>query len=167
LLDSAVAAGATTLYAGKAIERGAPLTLLTDVSPDAPVMQEEIFGPLLPMMTYRSLEEAIRFVSAREKPLALYLFTRSGKVRDEVLKMTSAGTTVINHTLIHFYQLALPFGGVGMSGSGRGHGFAGFEAFSNARAVLDQRVPFTTTVLLFPPYTWWKRKIIDLVVKYL
>jgi aldehyde dehydrogenase (NAD+) len=169
LLESATDAGARIVYRGKTTDsqRTVPVTLVSDVPPDSPLMQEEIFGPVLPMLTYRYLGDALKVVNEREKPLVLYVFTRSRDVRDEVLNRTSAGGTVINHTLIHFYQLSLPFGGVGMSGSGKAHGFAGFEAFSNARAVLDQRIRLTSTLLLFPPYTAFKRKVIDLVLKYL
>jgi aldehyde dehydrogenase (NAD+) len=168
LYDNAVAAGAEVITGGAFgtdPRRIAP-TVLGNVSADAPVMQEEIFGPLLPMLTYRTLDEAIAFVNEREKPLVSYVFSRDAGVVNEVLSRTTAGATVVNHTLIHFFQLNLPFGGVGQSGVGKGHGFFGFQAFSNARGVLRQRTKFSPIELMFPPYTKLKQKLIDLTLKY-
>ena len=147
--------------------RRLPLTVLENVSLDAPVMQEEIFGPLLPVIPYRDLGEALQIINEREKPLVLYLFSRERRVIDRVLRETRAGGTVINDTLIHFYQLNLPFGGVGNSGVGKGHGFFGFQAFSNPRGVLEQPTRFSGIQLLYPPYTAFKRKLIDFVVRFL
>jgi aldehyde dehydrogenase (NAD+) len=168
LYDNAVAGGAEDISAnafGSDARRIRP-AVLANVSADSPVMQEEIFGPLLPMMTYRTLDEAIAFVNEREKPLVSYIFSRKRRVVDEFVSRTSAGATVVNHTLIHFYQLNLPFGGVGQSGVGKGHGFFGFQSFSNARGVLDQRTRFSPIELMFPPYTRLKQKLIDLTLKY-
>ncbi|HKO58542.1 MAG TPA: aldehyde dehydrogenase family protein, partial [Thermoanaerobaculia bacterium] len=128
--------------------------------------RDEIFGPVLPLLTYRNLDEALQAIDEREKPLVLYLFTKSRRVIKEVLAKTRAGGTAINHTLIHFYQLNLPFGGIGNSGVGKGHGFFGFEAFSNARGVLEQRIPFSAIELMFPPYTRLKQKLIDLTLRW-
>ena len=129
-------------------------------------MQQEIFGPLLPMITYRTIDDALRVIAAREKPLVLYLFSRSRKVIKDVLRRTTAGGTAINDTLLHFFQLNLPFGGIGESGVGKGHGFFGFQAFSNARGVFEQPTRFSSMQLLYPPYTKFKRKLIDLTLKY-
>ncbi len=168
LLDSAVAAGARVIHSGAATgnPRAVPLTALSDVPVDAPLMQEEIFGPLLPIQTYRSLDDAIRMIDSREKPLVLYIFSRSKKVIREIIARTSAGGTVVNHALIHFFQLNLPFGGVGQSGMGKGHGFAGFQAFTNERGVLEQRTRFSPIQLMFPPYTKLKKKLIDLTLRF-
>ncbi|HEV7923062.1 MAG TPA: aldehyde dehydrogenase family protein, partial [Thermoanaerobaculia bacterium] len=167
LVDAAVRDGAEVLAGGSGPDaRGLAPTVLANVKPDASVMREEIFGPVLPLVTYRNLDDALRTIDEREKPLVLYLFTRSRRVIKEVLAKTRAGGTVINHTLIHFYQLDLPFGGVGNSGMGKGHGFFGFEAFSNARGVLRQVVPFSTIQLMFPPYTKLKQKLIDLTLRW-
>ncbi len=169
LLDSALASGARVIHSSAAVNdpRAVPLTALRDVPLDAPVMQEEIFGPLLPIVTYRSLDEALKVIADREKPLVLYLFSRSRPVIREVISRTTAGGTVINHALIHFFQLNLPFGGVGQSGVGKAHGFAGFEAFSNPRGVFEQRTRFSPIQLMFPPYTRLKKKLIDFTLKYL
>ncbi|GAC1395123.1 MAG: aldehyde dehydrogenase family protein [Thermoanaerobaculia bacterium] len=168
LLDDAVAGGAEVFSAPASggDPRHIRPALLLNVRRDSAVMQEEIFGPLLPILTYGSLDEAIAFVNEREKPLVSYVFSRSRHVVDEFLARTTSGAAVVNHTLVHFFQLNLPFGGVGGSGVGKGHGYFGFQAFSNARAVLDQRTRFSAIELMFPPYTRWKRKLIDLTVKY-
>ena len=167
LIDSAVAGGANAVLGGGSNGREIEPTVLTNVSPDAAVMQEEIFGPVLPVMTYRTLEDAFRLMDAREKPLVLYIFSRDRAVAETILARTRAGGTVINHTMLHFYNLELPFGGVGNSGVGKGHGFYAFEAFSNARGVLDQRLRFSAIDLLFPPYGRKRQqKAIDMTVKW-
>ena len=158
LLDGAAPAGE-----GRRI----PPTVLENVSPDAPIMQEEIFGPVLPVIPYQSLGEALALINEREKPLVLYLFSRSRAVIRDVLRCTRAGGTAVNDTLVHFYQHNLPFGGAGNSGMGKAHGVYGFEAFSNARGVLEQPLPFSTIQLLYPPYTKLKQKLIDFTIKYL
>jgi aldehyde dehydrogenase (NAD+) len=168
MLDSAVEQGANVFMGGTRNGREIAPTVLTNVSPDAAVMQEEIFGPLLPVMTYRSLGEAYATIEAREKPLVLYVFSRDRGVVRDVLRHTRAGGTVVNHTLIHFYQLELPFGGVGQSGVGKAHGFYGFEAFSNARGVLDQRLLYSAIEMLYPPYVGkLKKMLIDFTVRWL
>jgi aldehyde dehydrogenase (NAD+) len=147
--------------------RRIPLTIADNVAFDGPLMREEIFGPILPIVPYRDVDDAIRIVNEGEKPLVLYLFSRKRRVIDRVLRRTRAGGTVVNDTLIHFYQLYLPFGGVGQSGMGKAHGFFGFQAFSNARAVLEQPLRFSGIQLMYPPYTKFKQKLIDLTVRYL
>ena len=152
---------------GETIEgRKVPMTIMESVAPEAPAMREEIFGPLLPVIGYRDLSEALRIVNGLEKPLVLYLFSRDRRVIERVLQQTRAGGTVVNDTLIHFYQVNLPFGGVGESGFGKAHGRFGFEAFSNARGVLEQPTRFSTIQLLYPPYTAFKQKLIDWTLRY-
>jgi len=168
LIDQAVHDGAKVILGGSSDGRKIDATILTNLPPQSAVMQEEIFGPVLPVLTYRSLEEAFRIIEGKEHPLVLYIFSRDRKVARRILRNTRAGGTAINHALIHFYQLDLPFGGVGHSGVGKSHGFAGFEAFSNPRGVLDQRLPFGAIELLFPPYKGkWKEKLIDFTVRWL
>jgi len=147
--------------------RQAPLKIVENLPSDAPAMQEEIFGPLLPVISYRDIREALRIINEKEKPLVLYLFSRRRDVIDRVLRETRAGGSVINDTLIHFYQLNLPFGGVGQSGIGKAHGRFGFEAFSNARGVLEQPTRFSGIQFLYPPYTAFKQKLIAFVLRYL
>lgn len=166
LVDDAVANGAELVAGGVAKERDVPPTILSNVSPSSAVMQHEIFGPILPIISYRTTDEALRVIAEREKPLVMYLFSRSKQFVRDVLARTSAGGTVINDTLIHFYQVNLPFGGVGESGMGNAHGFFGFEAFSNMRGVLEQPTRFSAIQLMYPPYTKFKQKLIDLTLKY-
>ncbi|XP_058019831.1 aldehyde dehydrogenase family 3 member A2 [Ahaetulla prasina] len=111
-------------------------TILTDVNPEAPVMQEEIFGPILPIVTVKGVEEAIQFINQREKPLALYVFTNSNKVIDKMIAETSSGGVTANDVIMHFSIPGLPFGGVGNSGMGAYHGRFGFDTFSHKRACL-------------------------------
>jgi aldehyde dehydrogenase (NAD+) len=166
LFDDAISRGAKVASGGTFDGRTIAPTVLTDVDPDSAIMQEEIFGPLLPVVPYKTLDDALRIIAEREKPLVLYLFSRNRRVINEVLARTTAGGTAINDTLIHFYQSNLPFGGVGESGMGKGHGVYGFEAFSNARGVLEQPTRFSGTQLMYPPYTRWKQKLIDLTVRF-
>jgi len=147
-------------------ERAMPPALVEQPAEDSELMQEEIFGPVLPIVSYRTLDDAYRIIDEREKPLTLYLFSRDRRVQQDVLRHTRAGGTAINDTLLQFYQLNLPFGGVGNSGVGKGHGRFGFEAFSNARGVLEQPTRFSMIQLLYPPYTRFKQKLIDLTLRY-
>ena len=167
LFDDAVKRGADVVAGGTFNDRDIPPSVLEHVADSSTIMQQEIFGPLLPMQTYRDLDDALQAITSREKPLVLYLFSRDRGVKERVLRGTSAGGTVINDTLIHFYQLNLPFGGVGQSGMGKAHGRFGFEAFSNARGVLEQPWKFSGIQLMYPPYTKLKQKLIDFTVRWL
>ena len=123
------------------------------------IMQEEIFGPLLPVLNLVDLEEAIRYINAREKPLALYYFDSDKKRINRLLQQTLSGGVTINDTLYHLAQHNLPFGGVGASGMGHYHGIDGFQTFSKKRGVMKQR-SFAATDFLKPPYTGFKTKLI-------
>ena len=166
-LDDAVSAGAKVISGGHFDGRRLEATLLGDVDPHSMVMREEIFGPILPILTYRDRNEVVQIINEREKPLVLYIFSRDGEVVDRFLRDTRAGGTVINDTLIHFFQVNLPFGGVGNSGIGESHGFAGFEAFSNRRGVLEQPFAVSGIQFLYPPYNAFKRKLIDLMLRWI
>ncbi|XP_064534021.1 aldehyde dehydrogenase family 3 member A2-like [Pseudopipra pipra] len=111
-------------------------TILTDVSPDSKVMEEEIFGPVLPIVTVKSVEEAIEFINCREKPLALYVFSNNKKLIRRVISETSSGGMTANDVLMHMVVPDLPFGGVGHSGMGAYHGRCSFETFSHRRTCL-------------------------------
>ncbi len=154
LLTDALSAGARVATGGHhtAGDRFVAPTLLTDVPLDAAVMQEEIFGPLLPIISFHTLDEALRIVNERPAPLSLYLFTERDATIDTVLSRTTAGSTCINEGFLHFNNPALPFGGKGESGIGRGHGRRGFEAFSNERSVLRRSYGARLIEPLFPPY---------------
>jgi aldehyde dehydrogenase (NAD+) len=136
-------------------------TILKNVKEDDAVMQEEIFGPILPVISVSSVESAIGFVNRHEKPLALYVFAGDEAAQDRVLSGTSAGGTVLNHVWLHLSVPELPFGGVGESGMGAYHGRRSFETFSHRRAVL-KKGSLPDPPILFPPYTarklrWIKR----------
>ncbi|HUJ13856.1 MAG TPA: aldehyde dehydrogenase family protein [Thermoanaerobaculia bacterium] len=167
LVNDRHAARISRLAEGKTDGRSVQTVIVDDVALDSALMREEIFGPLLPVIGYRDIGEALKIINERERPLVMYLFSSDRAFVDRMLRETRAGATVINQTLIHFYQVHLPFGGVGQSGFGKAHGRFGFEAFSNARAVLEQRSRFTMIQLLYPPYTALKRKLIDFTIKHL
>jgi aldehyde dehydrogenase (NAD+) len=136
-------------------------TLLKNVREDDAVMQNEIFGPILPVISVSSIDSAIGYVTRRDKPLALYVFARDEGVQDRVIAGTSSGGTTVNHIWIHLGVHELPFGGVGPSGMGAYHGRRSFETFSHQRAVL-KKPTLPDPPLLFPPYSarklrWIKR----------
>jgi len=126
-------------------------TLIGNITPDDPIMQEEIFGPLLPILEYKGIEEVIDQINGREKPLALYLFTASKGVIDRVLSATSSGGGCVNETIMHVSNPRMPFGGVGNSGMGSYHGKASFDTFSHHRSILRKTTLFNPT-LAYPPY---------------
>lgn len=113
-------------------------TLITEAPADAQVLREEIFGPILPLVSYRRLEEAVAYINARPRPLATYVFTRDRATADCVLATTVAGGATVNDTLVHLVQDDLPFGGIGPSGMGVYHGQAGFDTFSHLKPVFWQ-----------------------------
>lgn len=125
-------------------------TLIDRIPENAKVLQEEIFGPILPILEYEDIEDAIAFINRRPKPLALYIFTKSRAIQKKIVSETSSGGVTINDTLLHFTDKDLPFGGVGESGFGRYHGFAGFTAFSNQRSILSQTNLFDLP-MRYPP----------------
>ncbi len=133
-------------------------TVLQDVDPTAPVMTEEVFGPILPVIPVEGTDEAVAFVRARPKPLALYLFTRSRAARRHVLAATSSGGVAVNTTLLQAAVPGLPFGGVGPSGMGAYHGRASFDTFSHARAVLT-RSTHPDLRVAYPPFTRTKARV--------
>ena len=155
MVDAAAAAGAHVLpltdATPDAAARRLPPVLLMDVPEDVRAMEEEIFGPVLPVVTYRSLDDAIGFVNARPRPLALYVFDKGRDVVDRVTQQTVAGGVTVNDTLFHIAQDDLPFGGVGPSGMGVYHGRAGFETFSKLKPVFHQ-AGLNGAGLLKPPY---------------
>ena len=145
------------------VQRLLPPTLLLDPGDDAKVMQEEIFGPLLPIKTYRTLDDAIAYINAHDRPLALYPFSDDKATVEKILHHTLAGGVSVNDTLFHFAIANLPFGGVGPSGMGAYHGRAGFDAMSKQLPVLWQ-ARWTGGDLLKPPYSKAKW-LIDLIVR--
>jgi aldehyde dehydrogenase (NAD+) len=128
-------------------------TVVVDPSADEPLMTDEIFGPVLPVLTVESVERAIEFVRRRPKPLAVYLFTASKQTREQVVRRVPAGGMVINQLLLQVATAKMPFGGVGPSGMGAYHGRFGFEEFSHRKSVLTKRTRPDLTAMFYPPYT--------------
>lgn len=128
-------------------------TLVVNPDPEDVLMQEEIFGPILPVVPVESVDQAIEFVNARPKPLAAYLFTKSRSVRNRVVAEVSAGGMLVNHLAFQASTVKLPFGGVGASGMGAYHGRWGFEEFSHRKAVLTKPTRPDLSKMLYPPYS--------------
>jgi aldehyde dehydrogenase (NAD+) len=167
-VDDALAKGAKVEAGGKFDESQdyiAP-TLMTNVAKDSKLMTEEIFGPVLPIFGFTHIDEVIAEINSREKPLALYIYSRKSRNVNHIIANTRAGGTCVNHNAAHFFNTNLPFGGSNNSGIGKSHGREGFEAFSNARAIFKQHVP-NALDLLVPPYNDFKQKLIDLTIKWL
>ena len=171
-LDDAIAKGArvVNLFPGQTPNkklRKFPLHLVFNVSDDMDIMQREIFGPLLPVKTYASKEEVASYVNQRDRPLALYPFTKDRKLQDYYVTHIMSGGVSINTALLHVAQHDIPFGGVGGSGMGHYHGYEGFLTFSKLRPVYRQGF-FAATKMMLPPYDKGPMKpnmLIDLIIK--
>lgn len=168
MLENAISKGAKTILGGESNKEKKffPPTILEDVQVDTSVLKEEIFGPILPLVKFSHLDEAIRFMNDKPKPLALYFFSRSRKNQAKIIRETSSGAVDINDNLIHFSNVNIPFGGVNNSGIGKSHGHSGFLAFSNEKPVMRQRVGFTLIKTFYPPYTPIVKKWINFIVDY-
>jgi len=157
LLDDATAKGARIVEVGANPEsaRNRPHTMAPTVvlgaTGDMGILKEEIFGPVLPILTYRDIDEAIAYINAGPRPLALYYFGSNGENRRKVLERTTSGNVTINDTLLHYAQDDLPFGGVGGSGMGAYHGIEGFRSLSHAKGIFEQS-RWNLTGLLRPPF---------------
>jgi aldehyde dehydrogenase (NAD+) len=141
-------------------------TIVSHVDTEMDLMMHEIFGPVLPIITYKNLEEVVSKINEKDKPLALYIYSKKKKNINYIMNNTRAGGTCINHSAIHFFNNNLPFGGVNNSGIGKAHGEYGFKAFSNARGVLKQWSPMSAIEMMTPPYNNLKQTLIDLSIKY-
>jgi aldehyde dehydrogenase (NAD+) len=128
-------------------------TILTDVPPDAPVMQEEIFGPILPVREFDKLDDALALLRDRPTPLALYVFTQDRGIQERVLGTLPSGGVCLNDTILHLLGKDLPFGGLGESGMGAYHGKASFECFTHYRSVLRRSFRFDAKLRYPPPRT--------------
>lgn len=140
LFDDAIKKGAEVVFGGvfDASDRTISPTVLKNVTPDMKIMQEEIFAPILPMMNYEDIDEVIDYVNDRDKPLALYVFSKNQDLIDNVLQHTTSGNAAINDVVVHFSDVNLPFGGVNTSGIGSYHGVYGFKEFSHEKGVFIQ-----------------------------
>ena len=165
-LDEAVESGAQ-VWQPDAPDRARlyfPPTLIWDAPEHIQVSCSEIFGPILPVFTYASIEDALARVNASPKPLVLTVMSHAKSWTDRILRETRAGGTVVNEFFLHYMHPDLPFGGVNNSGIGKSHGIWGFREFSNARGVY-RRGRFSPTMLLAPPYKGWVKKVVGWLVK--
>lgn len=167
IIDNAVLSGSEILYGGannkedKFIE---PTIILTNCN-NCKILEEEIFGPLLPIIEYTSIEEAIEWINFKPNPLALYIFSKNEDLINRITLSTQSGSVGINEVVLQFAHHFLPFGGVKESGVGKSHGYAGFKEFSNERSFIKSgKLNFLK--MIYPPYTENKKKLIDLLVKY-
>lgn len=135
-------------------------TVLTDLPPDAAVLQEEIFGPILPVVGYQDIEEALTFVRRRPKPLALYLFTKNRSLQERAIRETGSGSIVVNDVVVNQIVPGLPFGGLGNSGMGAFHGRYTFDAFSHAKAVV-RRSFWADLDVRYPPFSNMKDRLLQ------
>ena len=140
-------------------------TIMQNVTMDDAVMQEEIFGPILPVITYETIEESIAKVNSLPKPLSCYLFTKSDSIKKKVLKEISFGGGAINETVMHITNSHLPFGGVGQSGIGNYHGEAGFKAFTHYKSVMDKPTWLDPSIRYYP-HTSFRLKLMRWFLKF-
>jgi coniferyl-aldehyde dehydrogenase len=169
-LDDAVAKGATAvnLMPGQTTTPGLrkfPLTLLFNVTDDMLVMQREIFGPLLPVKTYRDKTEVVNYINAKPRPLAFYPFSYNKALQQFYLEQVMSGGVTVNHAILHVSQHDLPFGGIGHSGMGHYHGYEGFITFSKLRPVFYQGT-FNSVSMLLPPYGKLATTLTDWLIKF-
>jgi coniferyl-aldehyde dehydrogenase len=170
LVADAIAKGARVVETGaegarpSPDDRFVPPTLVFRTTDAMTLMREEIFGPVLPVLTYGTLDEALAYVNARPRPLAFYYFDEDSRRVEEVLSRTLSGGVTINDCVYHLGQHNLPFGGVGASGMGQYHGFDGFQTFSKKRGVMVQRRR-AATALFHAPYGPRKRRLVDVLLR--
>jgi coniferyl-aldehyde dehydrogenase len=145
-------------------DRKLPFTMVVEPPPDTEVMRNEIFGPILPVKTYRSIDEVIEYINTHDQPLALYVYTKDPSLADQILKGTLSGGACVNAAAIHAAVPSLPFGGIGNSGMGRHHGFEGFLTFSHQKAVFKSGFGYTPK-LLYPPYGRMLDRLLNWLLK--
>ena len=144
--------------------RKIPPHLVLDPTDDMTIMQEEIFGPLFPVKTYRDLDEVIAYVNRRDRPLGFYFFTNDKATEEKLLYGTISGGVTINNCMLHVAQHDLPFGGIGASGMGQYHGYEGFLEFSKLRPVFTNP-RFSLLHWFYPPYTSRHTRLANMLLK--
>ncbi len=166
-LQNSVQQGAKVIYGGEMNEKENYIspTLVDEVPMDSDLMTHEIFGPIFPIITYKDKQEVLDIINAKEKPLALYIYSGSKKNTRYFIENTSAGGTCINMSAVHVGNPNLPFGGVNNSGIGKSRGHYGFIEFTNERSMFKQKLP-SAIEFMTPPYTNFKQKLIDWTLKY-
>ncbi len=140
-------------------------TIISNLPCDATLLEDEIFGPILPIITYKNIQNAIEYINSKDIPLALYVYSKNKNTVNQIINNTRAGSTCINNNVLQFSNHYLPFGGSNNSGIGKSHGKFGFQEFSNQRAVLKQHTKGITE-FLFPPYNRTKQKLINFSIKW-
>lgn len=167
ILREEEAGGKVVLGGGSKIEeKFIEPTIIVGARLGGPIMTGEIFGPILPILTYNNFDDIVSIVAANPNPLAMYLFSNDKKFVNKTIEKIPSGGVTVNGVLLHFANVQLPFGGIKGSGIGKGHGYSGFREFTNARAVLKQS-KITPISLMYPPHTKFKQKLADLITKYL
>ncbi|MDA0986146.1 MAG: aldehyde dehydrogenase family protein [Bacteroidetes bacterium] len=165
ITEASVKMGAKIIYGGKfnLKDKRVEPTIMTDVNLEMPIMKEEIFGPILPIVTTQNTKESISFVNKQPKPLALYIFSNDRNKTETILKNTSSGGTCVNDVMMQFGTEHLPFGGVNNSGVGSYHGYFGFKTFSHERSIFVQG-KIDVKKYLYPPYTKQKEKLTKFII---
>ena len=138
-------------------------TLIEDILLDSDLLSEEIFGPILPIISFENIDTLIQELRVKPKPLALYIFSQSKKIQDKIIENISSGGVCVNDTIMHIVPQTLPFGGVGNSGMGSYHGRKSFETFSHKRSILNRKT-WLDVALRYPPFTENKKKIVKKVL---
>ncbi|MAT59244.1 MAG: aldehyde dehydrogenase family protein [Ignavibacteriae bacterium] len=167
LLEQSTAEGAVIEFGGKRNKekRFFEFTVLSNVDRSNAIMKEEIFGPILPILTYKSYNELEEIVDENSNPLALYIFSSKKEFINKIRNRIKSGALAINDVVVHFSHPNLPFGGVNQSGIGKAHGKFGFYEFTNAKGIFKQP-KYSANLLFYPPYTRQINKLIDLLIKY-
>lgn len=167
LIEDAVNKNGKIIYGGETDDNDNLIspTLIDNVSMDSEIMKIEIFGPVLPIITYKNEDEILTIIEKNPNPLALYIFSKKKKFIDKMLKSIPAGGAGVNDVVVHFVNYNLPFGGINQSGLGKAHGFYGYKTFSNEKSIMKQR-KYSALMFLYPPYNKIKNKLIDIVIKY-
>jgi len=147
------------------VKRKIPPQIVVEPGDDTTVMQEEIFGPVLPVKTYRDLGEVIDYINARDRPLALYIFTHDKNIEERILRNTMSGGVTVNNCVLHVAQHDLPFGGIGASGIGHYHGHDGFIELSKMRPVFTQP-KISSMEMLYPPYTKLHTRVFKTLLRF-
>ena len=167
LIKSAVDDGASVYKGGDCIDsqRFVPPTILTEINPGSEIMQQEIFGPVLPVLEFSDIDKVIATINSNPKPLALYVFSKQKQFTNKVIEKTSAGDSAINATVIHILHQNLPFGGVNNSGIGKVGGIWGYQAFSHQRSIVDDKLGLSG--MLSPPYTPKVKRMVKSAIRFL
>lgn len=168
IIDDSISKGAKVIYGGEIDESNSFVspTIMENIKYDSLIMSKEIFGPVLPVLTFKNEEDIYDITDKNTNPLALYIFSRNKSFIKNILKKIPAGSSAINDAVVHFANYNLPFGGINSSGIGKSHGYYGFKTFSNEKSMLKQR-KISSMILLYPPYNKIKNKLIDIIIKYL